>query len=66
MSDEKSDQEKQSLHEWLPTVILKFLVFAAFAFVLYEATVGLGETTWAASRVGSSSRGWGVVAPAGH
>lgn len=55
MSNEKSDQEEQPLHEWPPTV-LKFLVFAAFAFVLYQATVGLGE------RDLSTNRAWVVVA----
>jgi hypothetical protein len=39
------------LHTWLPTTILKFLVFLAFAFVLYEATVGLGEQDLSSNRV---------------
>ena len=39
------------MHTWLPTTILKFLVFLAFAFVLYEATVGLGEQDLSGNRV---------------
>jgi hypothetical protein len=59
MSD-KSPNSKQPLHEWLPAMILKFLVFLAFAFVLYEATVGLGEQDL------SGSRAWTIgVASAG-
>ncbi|MDY7078279.1 MAG: WYL domain-containing protein [Chloroflexota bacterium] len=50
------NQKEQPRYEWLPTVILKFLVFLAFAFVLFEATVGLGEHDL------SSSRAWVVVA----
>ena len=34
MSNGRSDQNKQPLHVWLPGVVLKFLVFLAFAFVL--------------------------------
>jgi hypothetical protein len=56
MSNERSDQEKQPLYHWLPTVVLKFLVFLAFAFVLFEATVGLGEQDL------TSSRAWVIVA----
>jgi hypothetical protein len=56
MSNERSDQEKQPLHIWLPTVVLKLLVFLAFSFVLFEATVGLGE------RDLSSNRVWVVIA----
>jgi predicted DNA-binding transcriptional regulator YafY len=56
MSKERSDQKKQPMHVWLPTVALKFLVFLAFTFVLFEATVGLGE------RELSSSRVWVIVA----
>jgi predicted DNA-binding transcriptional regulator YafY len=56
MSNERSDQEKQPLHVWLPTVVLKFLVFLTFAFVLFTATVGLGE------RDLSSNRVWVVIA----
>jgi hypothetical protein len=37
-------------------VVLKFLVFLAFAFVLFEATVGLGEQDLSSSRV------WVVIA----
>lgn len=50
------DERRKSWIVWLPTVVLKFLVFAAFAFVLYEATVGLGEQDLAANRA------WVVVA----
>jgi predicted DNA-binding transcriptional regulator YafY len=59
MSDTRPNnpnREKAALQEWLPTVILKFLVFLAFAFILYEAMVGLGEQDL------SSSRAWIVVA----
>ena len=56
MSNERSDQEKQPLSVWLPTVVLKFLVFLTFAFVLFTATVGLGE------RDLSSNRVWVVIA----
>jgi hypothetical protein len=56
MSNERSDQREQPLHVWLPGVVLKFLVFLAFAFVLFEATVGLGEQDL------SSSRAWVIVA----
>jgi predicted DNA-binding transcriptional regulator YafY len=55
MSDKKNDQ-KQPLHEWLPATILKFLVFLAFAFVIYEVTVGLGEQDL------PTGRAWVVVA----
>ncbi len=56
MSNEKSDRQTQPLHAWLPTMTLKFLVFLAFAFVLYKATLGLGE------RDLTSNRAWVVVA----
>ncbi len=56
MSNERSDQREQPLHVWLPGVVLKFLVFLAFAFVLFEATVGLGEQDL------STSRAWVIVA----
>jgi len=56
MSSERSDQRKQPLHVWLPGVVLKLLVFLAFAFVLFEATVGLGEQDL------STSRAWVIVA----
>jgi len=39
-----------------PTVLLKFLVFLVFAFVLFEATVGLGEQDLSTNRV------WVIVA----
>jgi predicted DNA-binding transcriptional regulator YafY len=47
----KSPNPKQPLHAWLPATILKFLVFLTFAFVLYEATVGLEEQDLPSSRV---------------
>jgi len=56
MSQRSSGPKKQPLHLWLPTVLLKFLVFLAFAFVLYEATVGLGEKDL------SGSRTWVIIA----
>ena len=56
MSNERSDQKGQPLHVWLPTFVLKFLVFLAFVFVLFEATVGLGE------RDLSSNRVWVIIA----
>jgi predicted DNA-binding transcriptional regulator YafY len=56
MSNERSDRKEQPLHLWLPTVVLKFLVFLVFAFVLFEAAVGLGE------RDLSSNRVWIVIA----
>lgn len=34
--------EHQPMHIWMPSVVLKFLVFVAFAFVIFEATAGLG------------------------
>jgi hypothetical protein len=56
MSKQKSDPRRQPVHVWLPTMFLKFLVFLAFAFVLFEATVGLGEQDLSGNRV------WVVVA----
>jgi predicted DNA-binding transcriptional regulator YafY len=56
MSNERSDQKEQPLHVWLPTVVLKFLVFLAFAFVLFAVTVGLGEQDLSSNRV------WVVIA----
>jgi predicted DNA-binding transcriptional regulator YafY len=50
MSDKSSDQKKP-LQAWLPPTILKTLVFAAFAFVLYEALVGLGDQDLSANRL---------------
>jgi predicted DNA-binding transcriptional regulator YafY len=50
MSDQKSNS-KQPLRTWLPATILKFLVFFAFAFVLYEVTVGLGGQDLSGNRV---------------
>ena len=56
MSNERSEQKEQPLHVWLPNVALKFLVFLAFAFVLFEATVGLGEQDLSSNRV------WVIIA----
>jgi len=56
MSNERPDQKEQPLYVWLPKVALKFLVFLAFALVLFEATVGLGE------RDLSSGRVWVIIA----
>jgi predicted DNA-binding transcriptional regulator YafY len=54
MSNKKNDQ-KQPLQKWLPSVILKILVFGAFAFVLYETLEGLGDQEL------SSNRLWAVI-----
>jgi predicted DNA-binding transcriptional regulator YafY len=54
MSDKANDQ-KQPLQEWLPPVILKVLVFGAFAFVLYEALEGLGDQDLSVNRL------WAVI-----
>jgi predicted DNA-binding transcriptional regulator YafY len=52
MADRENDRE-QPLQEWLPPVILKLLVFVAFAFVLYEALVGLGDQDLSGNRLGA-------------
>jgi len=56
MSNKRSDLKEQTCSGWLPTVALKFLVFLAFAFVLFEAMVGLGEQDLSSSRV------WVIIA----
>jgi len=56
MNNERSDQKEQPLRVWLPNVALKFLVFLTFAFVLFEATVGLGEQDLSGNRV------WVIIA----
>jgi predicted DNA-binding transcriptional regulator YafY len=56
MFNERSDLKKQTCGGWLPAVALKFLVFLAFAFVLFEATVGLGEQDLSSNRV------WVIIA----
>jgi hypothetical protein len=56
MSDER---ETRARYEWLSTVMLKFLVFVAFAFVLYEAMVGLKTQAL------SPGRAWVTVAGMG-
>jgi predicted DNA-binding transcriptional regulator YafY len=56
MSNERSNPAKQPLHVWLTAATLKFLVFLAFAFVLFAATVGMGE------RDLSSNRVWVIIA----
>jgi hypothetical protein len=46
VSNEKSnqpDQKGQTLHEWLPKVILTFLVFLTLVFVVYQTTIGMDE-----------------------
>jgi len=50
------DTDPRSLRTWLPPLILKFLVFLVFAFVLFEATVGLGADDLPGNRV------WVIVA----
>ena len=59
MSNERPDQpdqKEQPLYAWLPKVALKFLVFLAFAFVLFKATAGLGEQDLSSGRV------WVIIA----
>jgi hypothetical protein len=56
MSEERLGSQEKLLRDWLPTLVLKFLVFLAFAFVLYEATVGLGEQEL------GPDRAWVVIA----
>lgn len=56
MTEERSNQNQDPWHAWLPGVVLKLLVFLTFAFVIYEATVGLGEKDL------SGNRSWVVVA----
>ncbi|NIO69996.1 MAG: hypothetical protein GTN71_13460, partial [Anaerolineae bacterium] len=56
MFNDRWGQKGQTCGGWLPTVALKFLVFLAFAFVLFEATVGLGERDLSGNRV------WVIVA----
>lgn len=51
MSDERSTQGQQPPSAWLWATVLKFLVFLVFAFVLFEATVGLGERDLSGNRV---------------
>ncbi|MDY6877017.1 MAG: hypothetical protein SWK90_12550 [Chloroflexota bacterium] len=59
MSNKKPGQREQLLHVWLPAVVLKFLVFLAFAFVLFEVTVGLGERNLSGGQVGVIVAGMG-------
>jgi predicted DNA-binding transcriptional regulator YafY len=56
MSNERSNRARQPLHVWLTAAMLKFLVFLAFAFVLFAATVGLGERDLSRNRV------WVIIA----
>jgi predicted DNA-binding transcriptional regulator YafY len=51
MSNERSNRARQPLHVWLTAAMLKFLVFLAFAFVLFAATVGMGERDLSSNRV---------------
>lgn len=43
MSNERSDRKEQPPQEWLPKVVLTFLVFLTLFFVVYETTVGMGD-----------------------
>ena len=56
MNNNGADQQGQPLHVWLPNVVLKFLVFLTIAFVLFEATVGLGERDLSGNRL------WVIIA----
>jgi len=56
VSNGRLPQREEPLREWLPMVVLKFLVFLAFAFVLFESTVGLGERNL------GSGRAWVTIA----
>jgi len=51
MSEERVDSNERPLRDWLPTLVLKFLAYLAIVFVLYGATVGLGEQDLPAGRV---------------
>jgi predicted DNA-binding transcriptional regulator YafY len=51
MSNEGSNRARQPLHVWLTAAMLKFLVFLAFAFVLFAAMVGIGERDLSSNRV---------------
>jgi hypothetical protein len=50
------DLDRRPLYAWLPPLVLRFLVFLVFAFVLFEATVGLGDGDLPTNRV------WVIVA----
>ena len=56
MPNRRLPQREEPQREGLPIAILKFLVFLTFAFVLFEAMVGLGE------RDLSAGRAWVAVA----
>jgi len=57
MSTNRVDHtEPQPLYVWLPPFVLKLLVLAVFAFVIFEATVGLGDRELGSNRV------WVIVA----
>jgi hypothetical protein len=53
MFNENPDHQEKPPHEWLPRVLLTFLVLLILAFVVYQTTVGMGErdlgekSTWA-------------------
>lgn len=51
MADESNRTDTQPLQVWLPALVLKLLVFLAFVFVLFEATVGLGERELSGNRM---------------
>ena len=54
MSEEKGSPAR---YEWLPTVALKFLVFVAFAFVLYQAMVGMEKQELSPNRAWVTAAG---------
>jgi predicted DNA-binding transcriptional regulator YafY len=56
MSTDHVNHETQPLQVWLPPLILKLLVLVVFAFVLFEATIGLGDRELGANRA------WVIVA----
>lgn len=57
-SDNQVDQIEEPRHVWMFSVVLKLLVFLAFAFVIFEALVGfsLGERDLGTNRL------WAVIA----
>lgn len=56
MAETKPNREGQPVHAWLPPLVLRFLVFLVSAFVLFEATLGLGDRELSGNRV------WVIVA----
>ncbi len=51
MKPETNQNEAEPLTVWLPAFVLKLLVFAAFAFVLFQTTLGLGDQDLSSNRV---------------